>query len=100
MEADSQNRIRVYQRAFIRLNKIHKEIASGAFPSAQKLAEICEVHLRTIKRDIALMRLDFNASIVFNRRRYGYYYAFNGRCLPFSHLTGFFKIVFLNFFVI
>ena len=87
MKADLQNRIRVYQRAFSRLNKIHQEIASGAFPSAQKLADICEVHIRTVKRDLDVLRYELNAPLKNDRRKKGYYFTDSAWTLPPYRIT-------------
>lgn len=87
MKKDLPNRIRVFQRAFSRINKIHQEIASGSFPSAPQLAEICEVNVRTIKRDLEVLRSELNAPIIYDRRKKGFRYAEIGWTPPLSNLN-------------
>ena len=87
MKDDLQNRIKVYQQAFSRINKIHKEIASGAFPSAKQLAEICQVHIRTTKRDLDVLRYELNAPLKNDRRKKGYYFTDSAWTLPPYRIT-------------
>lgn len=75
MNEDTVKSIRVYQRAFSRLNQIHREIASGRFPTAKQLAEICGVTVRTINRDLDVLRYELNAPLRNDRRRKGYYFS-------------------------
>lgn len=75
MNDETEKRIRVYQRAFSRLNKIYGEIASGRFPTAKQLVEICGVNVRTINRDLDVLRYELNAPLKNDRRRKGYYFS-------------------------
>lgn len=67
-----------------RLLKIHAAIASSDRPTVSELAAQCEVGPRTIKRDIALLKTEFNAPIVVSRTRgeCGYYYERPFRLAP------------------
>jgi len=67
-----------------RLLKIHYAIASGERPTVANLADHCEVSPRSIKRDIAVLREDFNAPIAVSRARgeTGYYYERPFRLAP------------------
>jgi predicted DNA-binding transcriptional regulator YafY len=59
-----------------RIFKIHTEIASGRKPSISKLADMCDVGERTIKRDIKMMREEMFAPLKTSRTKgdEGYYY--------------------------
>ncbi len=87
MKGDLQNRIKVYHQAFSRLNKIHKEIAAGEYPSAQLLADLCDVNIRTIRRDLDVLRYDLNAPLKNDRRKKGYFYTDSAWSLPLHKLT-------------
>ncbi len=50
-----------------RIFKIHNEILSRRRPSISRLAELCGVGIRTIKRDIKMLREEFNAPIKTSR---------------------------------
>ena len=78
---------RAYIRAFERLTKIHKQIASKNFPSLQKLAAPAEVTERTIKRDLAILRDNFSAPLKYSRKKNGYYYTDIGWNLPLQKIT-------------
>ena len=73
---------RVYIRALERLSKITGEIASGNYPSSEKLAEIVSVNERTIKRDIRFLRDELDAPIKADRKKGGYCYTLKGWTLP------------------
>lgn len=73
---------RVYLRAFKRLTEINRQIASGKFPDLEKLSGNLEVNERTIKRDVAFMRSEFNAPIAYDRKKGGYFYTDRGWDLP------------------
>ncbi len=77
---------RVYPRAFVRLNKIHKIIASGIFPSVKQIAEAIEATERTVKRDLNLLR-ELNAPIIYERKQKGFRYSKIGWTLPLSNLN-------------
>jgi predicted DNA-binding transcriptional regulator YafY len=87
MKEDLQNRIKVFQQAFSRINKIHKEIASRSYPSAHQLAEICEVNIRTTKRDLDVFRYELNAPLKNDRKKGGYYFTDSTWTLPLQNLT-------------
>ncbi len=67
-----------------RLLKIHAAIATGERPTVAELAERCEVGPRTIKRDIALLKLELDAPICVSRTKgeEGYYYERPFRLAP------------------
>lgn len=87
MEKDLQARGRVYKRAYTRIGRIHKEIASNSFPTAARLAKICEANIRTVKRDLYVLRYELNAPLKNDRRKKGYYYADPGWTIPPVRLT-------------
>lgn len=87
-KTDSQTlRRKVYLQAFVRISKIHEEIASGVFPSVKKLAEKLGVNERTIKRDLDVLRCQLKAPIVYERKRKGFRYAEIGWTLPLANLN-------------
>lgn len=73
-------------RAFVRIFKIHEEIAKGNFPSVRQLAENVGVNSRTIKRDLEILRDELKAPIVYERRNKGFRYAKIGWTPPFINL--------------
>lgn len=77
---------RVYLRAFYRLSEIDKQIRSGSFPNVRQLAASLGVNERTVKRDLAVMRDSFNASLIYDRKRRGFRYAKTGWTLPLTRL--------------
>jgi predicted DNA-binding transcriptional regulator YafY len=58
----------------LRLLRIHREIVSGRCPSLDELAGLCEVHTRTVKRDLRMLREDFGAPLRYARLQGGYCY--------------------------
>lgn len=82
-----QTKSRVYLRALVRLTTIHQEIASGRFPSACQLAEILEVNERTVKRDLDVLRNEFNAPLKYERQKKGYRFTVEGWSLPLQKIT-------------
>jgi predicted DNA-binding transcriptional regulator YafY len=73
---------RVHLRAFIRLQRIHEIIGSDCCLSVRDLAERVERHPRTIKRDLKMLREDFNAPLIYDRHRKGFRYTAPGWQLP------------------
>ncbi|MHB9132899.1 MAG: helix-turn-helix transcriptional regulator [Armatimonadota bacterium] len=57
-----------------RLLHIHHAISDGGHPSITKLASACEVDERTIKRDLKVLREEFDAPLEHSREHGGYYY--------------------------
>ncbi len=59
-----------------RIFRIHTEIASGRKPSIATLADMCNVGIRTVKRDIKMMREEMHAPLKTSRTKgeEGYYY--------------------------
>jgi len=73
---------RTHHRIYSRISDIHKMIASCTYPSIEKLAHRLNVNPRTIKRDIAALRDQFNAPIEYDRQRRGFYYTLPEWTLP------------------
>lgn len=67
-----------------RLLKIHYAIASGERPTVAELVERCGIGLRSIKRDIAVLKEEFHAPINVSRTKgeEGYYYEHPFRLAP------------------
>ena len=59
---------------FVRLLQIHQAIGQGTYPTLEGLARLCEVDPRTVKRDLKLLREEFNAPLGYSRRHAGYCY--------------------------
>lgn len=74
MKTDSQERGRVFLSAIGRVNRIHKTVAAGGFPSTAQLAELCGVSIRTIKRDLDALRYDQSAPLKYDTVKRGFYY--------------------------
>jgi predicted DNA-binding transcriptional regulator YafY len=70
-----------------RLQLIDHELRRNRYPTASKLAEILEVNLRTVQRDIAFMQSQWNAPIAFSKKHNGWYYASQSFSLPSQQLT-------------
>jgi predicted DNA-binding transcriptional regulator YafY len=66
----------------VRLLRIHHAIASEAYPWLEALAGSCEVHPRTLKRDLKLLRDEFGAPIEYSRERQGYHYTTEFTLVP------------------
>lgn len=84
---DMKQGSRVYLRAFSRVSRIHKVIASNTFPTVANLAEALDVNERTIKRDLAVLRDELNAPLKFDRKRKGFFYASEGWSPPLQRLS-------------
>ncbi|MGH9941544.1 MAG: helix-turn-helix transcriptional regulator [Pyrinomonadaceae bacterium] len=65
---------RVHLRANARLWEIHEQISVGHCPTARQLAERLERSERTIKRDLAAMRVDYHAPLIYDSARRGWRY--------------------------
>ncbi len=57
-----------------RMMLIHQAIAGKRYPSLDDLAHLCQVHPRTIKRDLRALREEFDAPVVYAREEQGFYY--------------------------
>lgn len=73
---------RVRYQTLQRLQIIHAEIAANRFPNSAMLADLLEINLRTVKRDIAFLRDDLNAPLRYDAKKRGYYYLDLGWSLP------------------
>lgn len=70
-----KNTSKITHRMIERLTLIHKEIASGCFPSLKKLSKSSEVGTATISRDIQFLRERCAAPIKYNKEMNGYFYS-------------------------
>ena len=61
----------------LRLFKIEQTIQNLCYPSVEKLQKELEVSRRTILRDIDELKIYYNAPIMYDRMRKGYYYSDN-----------------------
>lgn len=57
-----------------RMMLIHQAIAGRRYPSLDDLALLCQVHPRTIKRDLRTLREEFDAPVCYAREEQGFYY--------------------------
>jgi predicted DNA-binding transcriptional regulator YafY len=73
--------------ALPRIYKIDEMIASGTYPSTEKIAREYETSVSSISRDIAFMRDYFDAPIEYSALRRGYYYAKKTYRLPGTFTT-------------
>jgi predicted DNA-binding transcriptional regulator YafY len=65
-----------------RIMAIGQALRAGEWPNATILARHLEVNVRTIRRDIAFLRDQLRAPVVFDARHNGYYYAEPSYRLP------------------
>lgn len=65
-----------------RLQLIDARIRSGRFPNARTLAQELEVSVRTVQRDLELLRDQLGAPLAYDPRRRGYYYTRTDFVLP------------------
>ena len=70
-----------------RMMRIHSRIASGDLPTATQLAEVFEVSVKTIWRDIEFMRDRMNLPIEYDQRRHGYFYTEHVETFPNLQIT-------------
>ena len=73
--------------AFVRINQIDKMIRSGQATSTDKLAGELEVTKRTVERDIATMKYELGADIVYNRTLKRYEYGEQALAVPAQWLS-------------
>ncbi len=74
-------------RQLHRIATIHAAIKSNEYPSADRLATRFEVDRRTILRDIAFIKSEYNAPVEYDRGRKGYYYSDDTFEIPAFELT-------------
>ena len=60
--------------SLMRLLRIHQSLSLRRYPSLVNLAEMCGTHPRTLKRDLRVLREEFNAPLAYCRPRGGYHY--------------------------
>ncbi|MDR2467758.1 MAG: WYL domain-containing protein [Spirochaetaceae bacterium] len=70
-----------------RLQLIDREIASGSYPTAAKLAKLCEASTTVITHDIAYMKEMLGAPITLDEKRKGLCYTQRGFKLPDHGIT-------------
>lgn len=58
-----------------RIIGIHQQILSGTKPNSSQLAELFNVSISTISRDIEFLRTFINAPIEYDPHKRGYYYS-------------------------
>lgn len=79
---------RVHHASFRRLNQIHQALRTGRYPT---LAQLCAVtdgsSVRTVKRDLRVLRHDLGAPLKFDRARGGYHYSEPGWEFPLVRMT-------------
>jgi len=63
------------RNALERIYTIDQKIASGRYPNSKQLAEIFEVKVLTISRDIKFMKSNLSAPIKYDSLHRGYYYS-------------------------
>lgn len=66
----------------VRLLLIHREILLQHYPTHARLAELCGVSVRTIKRDMVLLRNEFDAPWTYDYQQRGFYYRHLFALLP------------------
>lgn len=59
----------------VRLLLIHREITEKKYPTHARLATLCNVSERTIKRDMKLLKDEFDAPFVYDYKEHGFYYS-------------------------
>ncbi len=65
-----------------RLQEIHSRIRSGRYPNATTLARELDVSVRTVQRDLDVLRDEQGAPIAYSASRRGLYYRQAGYQLP------------------
>jgi predicted DNA-binding transcriptional regulator YafY len=71
----------------LRLMVIDREIRSGRFPNAPRLAEALEVSTRTVQRDLEFLRDSLGAPLEWSPPQNGYTYGESTFFLPFQQVT-------------
>ena len=62
------------KKSFARIALIHRLVRDQRYPSVAQLAEMTEVSVRTIERDIEALKDYFNAPLQYDHFKSGYYY--------------------------
>lgn len=78
---------RITSGQFRRLLEIHQLIANQKYPNTKELADKFEIHKRTVKRDIALLRDTLNAPVKFDYKKKGFGYTHPNWEMPLVPLT-------------
>ena len=63
------------RQQLVRILLIHQQLAQRGYPTQERLAELCGVSARTIKRDMKMMREELGAPILYDTARDGNYYS-------------------------
>ena len=69
-----------------RIIGIHQQILSGNKPNSSQLAEMFNVSISTISRDIEFLRTCINAPIEYDSHKRGYFYS-TGYAIPINLFT-------------
>lgn len=78
---------RITSGQFRRLFEIHQLIANQKYPNTKELADRFEIHKRTVRRDIALLRDNLNAPVKFDYKKRGFAYTHPNWEMPLVPLT-------------
>ncbi len=78
---------RITSGQFRRLFEIHQLIANQKYPNTKELADKFEIHRRTVRRDIALLRDTLNAPVKFDYKKKGFIYTHPNWEMPLIPLT-------------
>lgn len=81
------NSDRITAGQFRRLFQIHQLLANREYPNTEQLAGKLEIHKRTVRRDIAVMRESLNAPIKFDHKNKGFAYTRLNWEMPLVPLT-------------
>lgn len=73
--------------AMARLYAIDARIRQGRYPNCSSLARELEVSVRTVQRDVELLRDQLGAPLVYESKHRGFYYSSEDFALPASPLT-------------
>ena len=60
--------------AYLRIEWLHKKIASGCYPNSSHTVEKFSISQRQAQRDIEMLKNEFGAPIKYSPQRKGYYY--------------------------
>ncbi len=77
-DESNNDKRRVYLRAFHRIYRIDREITAETFPNAKILAELLNVHQRTVNRDLDFLRNELNAPLIYDYFKRGFRYKESG----------------------
>jgi len=70
-----------------RMMRLHSLLQDNKFPNCSKLSEELEISVRTLKRDVAFMKIRLNLPIEYNESRHGYFYSRPVKSFPNVHAS-------------